>query len=358
MASKVLLAESDCAIQQTLAGALSANHIDVVCAEDGNAAMCLLNETTPDLLIAEIALPEKNGYELCRYVREEPEFQSLPVILLDHRFDAFNQGLASGVGASLYLSKPFEADELAEIVRRLAQADQDAIDAGPPSDVLAQQYLSPQNRGLMMPEAAGCEMPHVAYLSEATPAGRRKDKYLVLCAALIAATLTVAALAIRDRNSRIGAPTIVQPSAGQTHTTAASVMENHNVEKAKPEDESDSPGALITPAPKQPAIKRGAEPARPVRPARSDGQVDDEDVESLTGEDSHPATYDQPQVSITQARHEKSVGDHLKESGQDMKKAGEQVGVGAKRIVKKGGEAAAWTGKKVKRGFKALKKIF
>src|SRR5205085_10467301 len=93
-----------------------------VSANDGYEALCLLNETTPDVLIAEIALSGKDGYALCLYIRQEPEFQSLPVILLDDRFDSSNRSLAFTVGADVYLSQPFQPDELIDIVYKLLES--------------------------------------------------------------------------------------------------------------------------------------------------------------------------------------------------------------------------------------------
>src|ERR1044072_349519 len=122
MSTRILLADSDSILQQTLASRMTAEQIQTVCAGDGNAALCLLNETIPDLLIAGIALPDKNGYSLCRYAREEPEFQSMPVVLLDSHFDASNQSRAYKSGANMYMSKPLEPSELIRVVRSLLES--------------------------------------------------------------------------------------------------------------------------------------------------------------------------------------------------------------------------------------------
>ena len=114
MPARVLLAGGDYKLQQTVTRILNDEQIETVCAADGRGALCLLNEIGPDLLIAECAVQGKNGYELCQYVREEPELQSLPVILLDAHFDAFNQNMAYGVGADMYLSKPIRAGRIGQ----------------------------------------------------------------------------------------------------------------------------------------------------------------------------------------------------------------------------------------------------
>src|SRR5436853_152649 len=121
MPSKVLLAGSDRMLQQ-MANTFDAGQIHTVSANDGYEALCLLNETTPDVLIAEIALSGKDGYALCLYIRQEPEFQSLPVILLDDRFDSSNRSLAFTVGADVYLNQPFQPDELIDIVYKLLES--------------------------------------------------------------------------------------------------------------------------------------------------------------------------------------------------------------------------------------------
>ncbi len=122
MSGKILLLDNAGACQQTVTQALLDEQFDILCTDDGMAAVCILNESLPDLLIADMALLKRNGFALCRYIKEEPEFQTLPIVLLDSHFDAFTQSLAFTVGASAYLKKPCESAALLEIIRQLLQS--------------------------------------------------------------------------------------------------------------------------------------------------------------------------------------------------------------------------------------------
>jgi DNA-binding response OmpR family regulator len=222
MSARILLAEGEHSIEQTVAQSLTTEQIETVCADDGWSALCLLNETSPDVLIAEIALPNKSGYELCRYVREEPEFQSMPVVLIDDHFDPLNQDLASSVGANVYLSKPFEPSQLIEIVRKLLGSRQESYDEELASAMLpASSQQSPllqshgsaevnavRNADWILParQPSGAQTGTDS-LPEPVPTHPRRGSYVVLWAVLAGAILAALALAILERNHVSNAPT-------------------------------------------------------------------------------------------------------------------------------------------------------
>src|SRR5436853_1056219 len=201
MPSKVLLAGSDRMLQQ-MANTFDAGQIHTVSANDGYEALCLLNETTPDVLIAEIALSGKDGYALCLYIRQEPEFQSLPVILLDDQFDSSNRSLAFTVGADVYLSQPFQPDELIDIIYKLLEskeADDEKSPSVPASATPWQEAARPQSSQPAVDEQA------VTFMPPPSPLGR--PSHLLFWVVGLAAVLAGISLAVLLRTPAPGLET-------------------------------------------------------------------------------------------------------------------------------------------------------
>ncbi len=92
---------------------------DVLEAANGTAALTMLDEARPDLMVLDVMMPGMDGMSVCEAVRKRNELKSLPVLMLSARTDAesVRQGLESG--ATRYLRKPISADELTSHVREI-----------------------------------------------------------------------------------------------------------------------------------------------------------------------------------------------------------------------------------------------
>jgi DNA-binding response OmpR family regulator len=87
------------------------------CAPDGEAGLALIDEIKPDLIILDVNMPRKNGFDACKELRDRGI--STPVILLTERSAASDKVLGLDLGADDYLGKPFEMSELLARVRAL-----------------------------------------------------------------------------------------------------------------------------------------------------------------------------------------------------------------------------------------------
>ena len=121
MASKILLADDSITIQKVVNLTFADEGIDVVTVSNGEMAERRLSEINPDLVLADIFMPGKNGYELCQFIKDTPPFQNIPVVLLVGAFEPFDQSEARRVRADGHLTKPFESRTLVETVRKLIQ---------------------------------------------------------------------------------------------------------------------------------------------------------------------------------------------------------------------------------------------
>ena len=111
---KILIVDDEPAITRTLRASFLANGYDIRTAHDGIAALNVLGDWGPDLIITDLAMPDMDGIELCRRIREA---SSMPIILLSVQEDTNSKIRALDAGADDYVTKPFSIDELLARVR-------------------------------------------------------------------------------------------------------------------------------------------------------------------------------------------------------------------------------------------------
>ena len=120
--AKILVADDNSNVQKTVALALADLGVEVVSVNNGEAAVRKLADVAPDLVLADIFMPVRNGYEVCEYVKKDARFSHLPVVLLVGAFDPLDEREAQRVGADGILKKPFvPPDPLITMVRMLLE---------------------------------------------------------------------------------------------------------------------------------------------------------------------------------------------------------------------------------------------
>ena len=105
--AKILVADDNSNIQKMVGLALKDQGIDVVAVGNGEAAVRKISDIKPDLVLADVFMPVRNGYEVCQYVKTDPSLAHIPVILLVGAFDPLDEQEAQRVGADGVLKKPF-----------------------------------------------------------------------------------------------------------------------------------------------------------------------------------------------------------------------------------------------------------
>jgi CheY-like chemotaxis protein len=104
---RILVADDNSNIQKMVGLALKDQGIDVVAVGNGEAAVRKISDLRPDLVLADVFMPVRNGYEVCQYVKTDPSLAHIPVILLVGAFDPLDEQEAQRVGADGVLKKPF-----------------------------------------------------------------------------------------------------------------------------------------------------------------------------------------------------------------------------------------------------------
>ena len=105
--AKILVADDNSNIQKMVGLALKDQGIEVVAVGNGEAAVRKISDIRPDLVLADVFMPVRNGYEVCKYVKDDPALSHIPVILLVGAFDPLDEQEAQRVGADGVLKKPF-----------------------------------------------------------------------------------------------------------------------------------------------------------------------------------------------------------------------------------------------------------
>jgi CheY-like chemotaxis protein len=105
--AKILVADDNSNIQKMVGLALKDHGIEVVAVGNGEAAVRKISDIKPDLVLADVFMPVRNGYEVCKYVKDDSALAHIPVILLVGAFDPLDEQEAQRVGADGVLKKPF-----------------------------------------------------------------------------------------------------------------------------------------------------------------------------------------------------------------------------------------------------------
>jgi DNA-binding response OmpR family regulator len=119
MAQRILVVDDDRSIVKVLSGYLEQSGYQVIPAYDGETAIHLLRRERPDLVILDLMMPNRDGWEVTQLVRADPKLSPMPVIMLTARVEDTDKILGLELGADDYITKPFNAREVVARVRSL-----------------------------------------------------------------------------------------------------------------------------------------------------------------------------------------------------------------------------------------------
>ena len=119
--SRILLADHSPHAQRMGERILRDEGFEVVTVTDGETALLRLKDLAPDLILAEISLPSRSGYEICEYVKTSGKFPQTRVLLTAGPVAAFDDARARAAGSDGFVRKPFEASVLLDTVQPLIE---------------------------------------------------------------------------------------------------------------------------------------------------------------------------------------------------------------------------------------------
>ena len=121
-AHKLFLVDASITIQRVIELTFAGEDVDVVTVSDGEQAMARIAIERPDIVLADIGVPRRNGYEVAAFVRGQSDLKHIPVLLLAGAFEPVDEAKAEQAGADGVLVKPFEPQHVITRVRELLES--------------------------------------------------------------------------------------------------------------------------------------------------------------------------------------------------------------------------------------------
>jgi CheY-like chemotaxis protein len=144
MPHKLLLADDSVTIQRVIELTFADEDIQVVVVNDGRQAIERLRAERPDVVLADIGMPERDGYDVAAFIKGDPDLSHIPVILLTGAFEPLDENRARAVGCDGVLVKPFEPQMVINRVKELLAGHRPSTGWAPVSDSAPASRPAPQ----------------------------------------------------------------------------------------------------------------------------------------------------------------------------------------------------------------------
>jgi two-component system alkaline phosphatase synthesis response regulator PhoP len=118
---RILVVDDEIYIVHILEFSLTMEGYSVLTASNGEEALHVIEQERPDLVVLDIMMPKLDGFEVCRRLRQDEQFRSLPVILLSAKGRPVDRDAGLDAGADDYITKPFSPRKLLEKIRELLE---------------------------------------------------------------------------------------------------------------------------------------------------------------------------------------------------------------------------------------------
>jgi CheY-like chemotaxis protein len=132
MPHKLLLADDSVTIQRVIELTFADEDVQVVAVGDGKQAIDRVQSERPDIVLADVGMPERDGYEVAAFIKGNPDLAHIPVLLLTGAFEPVDDARAKSVGCDGVLVKPFEPQLVIARVKDLLAARRTPAPAAPP----------------------------------------------------------------------------------------------------------------------------------------------------------------------------------------------------------------------------------
>jgi CheY-like chemotaxis protein len=181
MRHKLLLADDSVTIQRVIELTFADEDVQVLVAGDGRQAIERVQADRPDIVLADIGMPERDGYEVAAFIKGNPELASIPVLLLTGAFEPLDEHRARAAGCDGVLVKPFEPQLVINRVKELLARGPSSIRAQPapsgvepgaaaPRSSAEQASATPPPQGIEAPPAADSQRPREPLPAKPVPA--------------------------------------------------------------------------------------------------------------------------------------------------------------------------------------------
>ena len=145
MSTKLFLADDSITIQRVVELTFSGEDVEVLAVGDGEEAIARIPAERPDIILADIGMPKRSGYEVAAFVKGRPELEQIPVLLLAGAFEPVDEMKAKEARCDGVLVKPFEPQHVIARVRELVGGKSAATQEAATSSALHEHHPSPED---------------------------------------------------------------------------------------------------------------------------------------------------------------------------------------------------------------------
>jgi DNA-binding response OmpR family regulator len=128
---RILIVDDEVYMLHILEFSLHMEGMEVVSASSGQEALQKISEEPPDLIILDVLMPEMDGYEVCRRLKQEENTRAIPIVFLTAKDSRHDRAFGLDLGASAYITKPFSPqtliDTIADLLDGVAQDGSEAV---------------------------------------------------------------------------------------------------------------------------------------------------------------------------------------------------------------------------------------
>jgi DNA-binding response OmpR family regulator len=118
---KILVVDDEADLVSVLRFGLEAEGFEVISASDGEQGLSMARETGPALMLLDLMLPKLDGYKVCRALKFDERYRTMPIFILSARSGDDDRRLALEMGADAFITKPYEMRELVARIRARLQ---------------------------------------------------------------------------------------------------------------------------------------------------------------------------------------------------------------------------------------------
>lgn len=122
MTHKVLIADDEAYIRLLIEQTLEEfedQGVEILTANNGEEAMQMIDDERPDLVFLDVMMPKMNGYEVCKAVKQDMQMDEVFIVILTAKGQEYDRQRGEEAGANLYMTKPFDPDELIELTGKV-----------------------------------------------------------------------------------------------------------------------------------------------------------------------------------------------------------------------------------------------
>ena len=117
--AKILIVDDDFLITGLMHSLVTMDRHEATIVNDSTEAIRTAHSVQPDLITLDLMMPMLSGYDLCQMLRADPKFQHTPIIIISAKEDTQSKEKAFKLGATEYITKPFDIDHFLKTIQRL-----------------------------------------------------------------------------------------------------------------------------------------------------------------------------------------------------------------------------------------------